>query len=240
LNTLRGGKKYNDYQSDLEKENSIKAITQEIFSLNRDLGSLEKQLELLENNLIQEQKLLKQRNDTSKEIKYADFLSRTFGKKGAPVLIMQNGLSSINKIANEICLLYNVPFKFNLTFIQDDTEDAIGGLNIFITDINDKTRHVSSYSGGEIQLIQLILRFAIQEYISTILRTQTSDVFLCDEAWSEMDSNLAEMAYNIIISKRLFSQIIIITHDTSFCSRFENVVEFLKNGATSTAEMVNG
>jgi len=218
-----------------QKKNVLSLIA----AKNKELGGLENEIEHLQQIISKESTLKKEKEIFRKNALYADFLYRTFGRRGAPSLIVESSLEEINIIANTMCTEYYVPFKFALTFTKEDSnETLLGSLNVVLLDEASKPRHVSSYSGGEMQLAQIVLRFAIQEYLKKYLAKDKLAIFIADEPWSEMDSNLAELAYNIINDKSELAQILIISHDTSFCSKFENVIEVTKLGNETKIELV--
>jgi DNA repair exonuclease SbcCD ATPase subunit len=216
-----------------------KNLVQETSLKNRELGAIENEISNLE-AIISKSSVLKQQKEEYKiKALYSDFIYRAFGKKGAPSLIMEDAFNEINKIANDICVEHYVPFRFAISFVKDDgNESVLGPLNIMLVDETGRSRHVSSYSGGEFQLAQIILRFAVQNYLSNVLNRDKIGILIMDEPWSEQDSNLAEITYRIINDNSRFGQILIISHDTSFCSKFDNVIEVSK-GETTTVKLIN-
>lgn len=205
-----------------EKNQASEALSHK----NKLLGALESEIERLEAITCKEEILKKQLKQAEKTYRYSEFLGRAFSREGIPSIIIDNALPNINRIANDICVDFYVPFRFDISATKETKKgETVENLNIMLIDEAGKTRHVSSFSGGERQLAQLIIRFAIQEYLKQFLYRPAFDIFIGDEIWSEMDSNMMDICFRIISNKKDFEQIIIVSHDHSLVPNFENIID---------------
>jgi DNA repair exonuclease SbcCD ATPase subunit len=205
----------------------------------KDLGVIEGEIERLEAILLKEPALIAEIKTFEINQRYADFISRAFSREGAPALLIDEALPDINKIANDICTTYYVPFRFKI----DSTKEMKNGtkiesLNILLEDESGKTRHVTSYSGGERQLAQLVLRFALQEFLYQRFGKQVLNIFAGDELWSAMDSNCLDICFNILSNKSEFDQIIAVSHSYNLVSKFDCVIESSKQNNLTKFEVI--
>lgn len=218
----------------LKIELEYKKLQDELMSLNKALGHAENELNRHQEIVKKETSVLKQIQSIQTQIKYMDFLKSAFSKEGIPALIIDAAIPKINELCNKICHDFYVPFKFRISSVKEQKSGgSVDQLNIMLVDENDKLRHISSFSGGEMQLAQIILRFAIQDFLTESFGITPFDVFIGDEIWSAQDSNLRDITFKMILSRENFSQTLLITHNHDIKFDFDILVETYKeNGLT--------
>jgi exonuclease SbcC len=230
---IQGDEQYNIHAKRLLSVNERDNYIQILNSKNKELGAIEGDIERLEREIAKELIVKNEIKILEKSRKYSEFLARTFSREGVPSIVIEQALPEINNIANDICINNYISFRFRMnSFKEMQNGTKVDNINVALEDENGKVRHVGSFSGGERQLAQVVLRFALQQYLSKSMNSGFS-IFMGDEIWSQMDANSTELCFNIISSKSEFDQILVISHSYDLVSKFDCIIEVTKNNFTT-------
>jgi len=195
----------------IDKENRQKNIYEiEKEKLNRN-SAIEKINEEIEENQKQKDKIVKLQNDFT-DYEKLDVFTKSFknrlNSKVAP-MITQKATYLFSKITDG---------KYAKLEIDDN-------FDIYIYDNGDKFL-IDRFSGGEIDLANLVLRIAISQTIME-LNSATQISFLAfDEIFGSQDEARREMILKAFYEiKEQFREIFVISHESDVKEGFENVIE---------------
>jgi len=168
----------------------------------------------------------------AKELTRWETLVSAFSKNGIPVLILENALPELERIANDI-LSQMSNGQHSLQFItQRDAkskDSTIETLDIIVRDWAG-TRPFESFSGGEQTRISLAIRFALSELLAN--RTGSKVEFLImDEVLSDQSPEFRDMTIESIkaLSGR-FKKILLISHIPEIQMAFDQQITISEGG----------
>lgn len=201
-----------------EAEQGVQANLKELQSslnlLFARQGSLQNQVDQLVSDKQKHATLSQELAPMAKELVRWETLARAFSKNGIPVLILENILPELERIANDI-LGQMSNGAHTLQFItQRDAkskDSMIETLDIMVTDWAG-TRPFESFSGGEQTRISLAIRFALSELLASRAGSKIEFVVL-DEVLSDQSPEFRELAIEGIkaLAGR-FKKILLISH----------------------------
>ena len=108
--------------------------------------------------------------------------------------------------------------KYDLIEIDND-------FDFFIYD-EGKKYDIKRFSGGEIDLANLVIRIAISEVAAELNGINTTEFLAFDEIFGSQDEERREgilNAFNAI--KEKYSQVFLISHEQDIKDAFENIIE---------------
>lgn len=222
---IKDNKKYED-QLIITKENeqinkeidrcnqSRREIQDNMSVIMSSLGSLNRELEIKEEEKEEEIKALTALEEISKKVKIAEYYNKLFHKNGLPRYIMENSIESINNTIKEL-LSYVV--DFNVEFRIDDKD------NIKIDLIEDgKILSIGSASGMQ----SILSEFAIRNALTDISKTNKYNFMVVDEAFSALDDkrySSLNAVMNFIRDNYDFT--LLISHDQKTKDLVDDVIE---------------
>jgi len=159
-------------------------------------------------------------------------LVRAFSKNGIPVLILENALPELERIANDI-LSQMSNGQHSLQFItQRDAkskDSMIETLDILVRDWAG-TRPFESFSGGEQTRISLAIRFALSELLANRAGSKV-EFIVGDEILSDQSPEFREMTIEAIKSMAgRFKKILIISHIPEIQGAFDQQITISEGG----------
>lgn len=168
----------------------------------------------------------------AKELSRWETLVKAFSKNGIPVLIIENALPELERIANEI-LDQMSNGQHSLQFItQRDAkskDSTIETLDILVRDWAG-TRSFESFSGGEQTRISLAIRFALSELLATRAGSKV-EFIVGDEILSDQSPEFREMTIEAIKSMAgRFKKILVISHIPEIQGAFDQQITINEGG----------
>lgn|GEM_PF-1316995 len=168
----------------------------------------------------------------AKELTRWETLVRAFGKNGIPVLILENALPELERIANDI-LAEMSGGAHSLQFItQRDAkskDSQIETLDILIRDWAG-TRPFESFSGGEQTRISLAIRFALSELLANRAGSKV-EFIVGDEILSDQSPEFRDMTIEAIKSMAgRFKKILVISHIPEVQAAFDQQIVISEGG----------
>ena len=168
----------------------------------------------------------------AKELTRWETLVRAFSKNGIPVLILENALPELERIANDI-LSQMSNGQHSLQFItQRDAkskDSTIETLDILVRDWAG-TRPFESFSGGEQTRISLAIRFALSELLANRAGSKV-EFIVGDEILSDQSPEFREMTIEAIKSMAgRFKKILIISHIPEIQGAFDQQITISEGG----------
>lgn len=205
------------------------ALLTKASGLNQQLGNNETLIKQCEELIAKEGAVKAKQVECSQRLKYADFIHRALDREGAPALVINQALPEINRIANDLCNEFSLPFNFDISYVYEKRSgDSKEALNITLKDNAGKQRHVTSFSGGEKQMARMVFRFSLHRYLKEVNNKNFIDIFIGDEIWSGMDASLRKSAIDMIKKNDAFGQIIVVSHMFDVMNEFSDVYEVYK------------
>ena len=162
-------------------------------------------------------------------------LMRAFGRDGIPLLILENGIPTIEERANDI--LGRMPGGLRLT-LQTQRENKTGGgtrdtLDVLVA-VNGHERSYSLLSGGE----RLRVDFALRVSVAGIGEGLFSTLIL-DETFGTQDAAGRQSLLECLAAIRDdFGLIVVVSHQQEVIDRFPIRVRVEKTAEVSSAEVV--
>ena len=213
-------------------QTTLKELQSSLNLLFARQGSLQNQLDQLVSDKQKHAVLSQELAPVAKELVRWETLARAFSKNGIPVLILENILPELERIANDI-LGQMSNGAHTLQFItQRDAkskDSMIETLDIMVTDWAG-TRPFESFSGGEQTRISLAIRFALSELLASRAGSKIEFVVL-DEVLSDQSPEFRDLAIEGI--KNLagrFKKILLISHIPQVQEAFDQRIILSEGG----------
>lgn len=153
-----------------------------------------------------------------------------------PALIIHDTLSTIMTYANELLDRFNIGAS---VVIDTQALKADGSLkeSLDIKVIRDTfNRSYESYSGGEQEIINFCLRYALSMMLKNLKSTSIRSVYL-DESFASLDAENRNLMMSILSEiKSDFDQIFMITHESELRDSFMSYVQIKKEDGVSVVE----
>ncbi|MCZ6155520.1 SMC family ATPase [Campylobacter ureolyticus] len=198
-----------------ELEEKIKELDKKTDDKNKDLNNNTKILSQIEadekNNIKNEEKKEELINKKDINDKIKNFLEKfkTYINSTISPRISTIASDMFSKITNK---------KYDLIEIDND-------FDFFIYD-EGKKYDIKRFSGGEIDLANLVIRIAISEVAAELNGINTTEFLAFDEIFGSQDEERREgilNAFNAI--KEKYSQVFLISHEQDIKDAFENIIE---------------
>jgi len=159
----------------------------------------------------------------NKELKLYDMFIQATSKRGIPVQLLYSLLPKIN---SEISKILQGVVGFTIELEADLKSNA---MDIYIN-YGDSRRIVELASGMEKMMASLAIRVALIN-ISTLPKT---NMLIIDEGFGALDETNLESCSKLLASfKKLFKNIIIISHIDAIKDIVDNTIEIIKEGVDS-------
>lgn len=218
---------------DAERMNgTLKSMQSDLNALFARQGALKTQYEGLLADQQKHAELSQIIAPQAKELTRWETLVRAFSKNGIPVLILENALPELERIANDI-LSQMSNGQHSLQFItQRDAkskDSMIETLDILVRDWAG-TRPFESFSGGEQTRISLAIRFALSELLANRAGSKV-EFIVGDEILSDQSPEFREMTIEAIKSMAgRFKKILIISHIPEIQGAFDQQITISEGG----------
>jgi DNA repair exonuclease SbcCD ATPase subunit/DNA repair exonuclease SbcCD nuclease subunit len=196
--------------NDLNKK--ISALDNEKISFAGKIGKINSDLEKLNNENTQRQKLLQKMN-------VFELISSAFSRKGVPSSIVTSQMPLINA---EIANILSGIVDFTIELEIDDESDS---MEVYIN-YGDSRRIIELASGMEKMISSIAIRVALIN-ISSLPKT---DMFIIDEGFGALDESGVEACNRLLVSlKKYFKTIFVITHVDGIKDVADTILEISKN-----------
>ena len=195
-------------------------------------GSLQNQVDQLVADKQKHATLSQELAPMAKELVRWETLAKAFSKNGIPVLILENILPELERIANDILgQMSNGAHALQFITQRDakSKDSMIETLDIMVTDWAG-TRPFESFSGGEQTRISLAIRFALSELLASRAGSKIEFVVL-DEVLSDQSPEFRDLAIEGIkaLSGR-FKKILLISHIPQVQEAFDQRIILSEGG----------
>ena len=206
----------------------IRKLEKKINELNQRLGEIRSNLDNVRNELteihrrLSEIEVLKKRlpelegkiQNLSIEKRAYKLLQKTLSESGFPMSIIRKYVDFLSSKTNEYLKSFGASFQIKLIC----SEDAIY-IRIFT---KNAKRPIFTLSNGEKILLELSLRLALAELIEYVYPGITRPKFLIlDGILNALDTDTQRKiihALVYLVEKRKYPQVIVLSHDYSFCN----------------------
>jgi DNA repair exonuclease SbcCD ATPase subunit len=159
----------------------------------------------------------------------ADFrtLAQAFGSRGIQPILIDRATPELEAIANDL-LNRATQGRHQLRIATQAATrkgEVIEAFSILIRDAFGE-RDVAQYSGGELQIIQTVLRIAVALWVSRLNSIQP-ECLIIDEAMNDLDAENKALGVNVFRSlSGLFERIIVITPEPTVAELFPARITF--------------
>ncbi len=212
----------------------IKKISGDISNSNIEVGKFKARIEQHASRRNEANVLLK--DITLKESNAAVYeaLSKAFGRDGIPQLIVDSAIPHLQQIMFDMMSEIDGKWAIRITTQRETQKGTTQERIEILVDDGDDERDISTYSGGEMNLLSTVIRIAF-----SILQAERSGkglkVLVLDEAMYFADNEYSD-AFMRMLKKlpQFFNQIFIISHSEFVLSSIENKIFFARtsNGKT--------
>jgi exonuclease SbcC len=198
----------------LEKEVSEKE--QEVFQIERKIGSVNEQMEQL---LVDKENYEKMKH----KWRIYDQLLSAYGKNGIPLMVLSSELPKIN---TELAKILREVAGFTIELESPDNSNSLD----IVINYGDSRRPIELGSGMEKMMASLAIRVALIN-ISSLPK---SDMIIIDEGFGALDENNIEACNRLLSSlKRYFKTILVISHVDAVKDSVDFMIEINNNGKDS-------
>lgn len=153
-------------------------------------------------------------------------LTKAFGRDGIPQLIVDSAIPHLNDIMHEMMKECDGKWTIRISSQHANKDGSLKEqIDILVDDGNDE-RDISTYSGGEKNLLEMIVRIAF-----SILQAERSGkglkVLVLDEAMYFADDGHSEAFIRMMARlPKYFNQIFVISHSEYILSSIQNKIFF--------------
>ncbi len=213
-------------------QTTLKELQSSLNLLFARQGSLQNQVDQLVTDKQKHATLSQEVAPMAKELVRWETLAKAFSKNGIPVLILENILPELERIANDILgQMSNGAHALQFITQRDakSKDSMIETLDIMVTDWAG-TRPFESFSGGEQTRISLAIRFALSELLASRAGSKIEFVVL-DEVLSDQSPEFRDLAIEGI--KNLagrFKKILLISHIPQVQEAFDQRIILSEGG----------
>jgi len=213
----------------------IKKLNTDIATSNVELGKSKARLEQHADRRAEANILLKDIAQKEANAAVYEALSKAFGRDGIPQLIVDSAIPHLQEIMFDMMSEIDGKWAIRITTQRETQKGTTQERIEILVDDGDDERDISTYSGGEMNLLSTIIRIAF-----SILQAERSGkglkVLVLDEAMYFADHEYSD-AFMRMLKKlpRYFNQIFIISHSEFVLSSIENKIFFARtsNGKTT-------
>lgn len=215
-------------------QNQIKQLQDEQNALHAKVGGLKVQLEALQKDEEERQRLLTEMEPTAKELVRYQTLSKAFGFDGIPFSIVRSVVPELAAQANEI-LAQMTGGKMSLDMkterVQKSNKKEVNALEIWITDYQRGTLPYLSRSGGQRVKAALSVAFALADLKARRAGIQLGMLFIDEPSFLDAEGVDAYCDALELLSQRYPNmKVIAISHDLKMISRFPQVINVIDAG----------
>jgi DNA repair exonuclease SbcCD ATPase subunit len=213
----------------------VKKISGDISNSNIELGKFKARLEQHVARRNEANVLLKDIAQKEANAAVYEALSKAFGRDGIPQLIVDSAIPHLQEIMFDLMSEIDSKFAIRITTQRETQKGTTQERIEILVDDGDDERDISTYSGGEMNLLSTVIRIAF-----SILQAERSGkglkVLVLDEAMYFADNEYSD-AFMRMLKKlpQFFNQIFIISHSEFVLSSIENKIFFARtsNGKTT-------
>lgn len=203
-----------------------------VSELSRKCGQAEGRLEEARRIEARDKAKREELHEAELTAKAKRLLQRAFGQKGVQQLLIDDAIPELEHLADQ--LLERMSGGTQRLRIHTQAENKDGSTRedtrIVVVDAFGE-RDISTFSGGELQVVQCILRIAMARWIAQ-LHGHSPECLLIDEAFSDLDDeNEAKLVDLVNSLPEWVGQVVVVTPKPSVASRFERRVTVSKNFA---------
>ena len=209
-------------------EERIVELSSEINTLNRSIGENDAKLKRYENIRVEMLGLSEELNKTIKEVEILDTLAMAYSREGIPQIIVDSAIPHLQdimfKMLSEIEGRWSVKVSTQHETKSGTTQERI---DILIDDGTEE-RDISTYSGGEMNLLSTVVRVAF-----SVLQAERSGrgikVLVLDECMYFADAEYAEAFVKMLQNlTKYFKQIFVVSHSDSILASIRNKIFFTR------------
>lgn len=215
ISTFQLGANQNSKQISSTDE-ALRAATFSLGKLTADLERVPKTREALDKQ-IQEAVEDRRRN------KVWSHLSQVFGKRGVCNFLIASAVNDMQIIVDELLNASDLGISIELSTQKEKKSGFAETLQILLKNEDGKQYDARSASGGELDMIRVILRLAISRYLQR--KAVKYRVLLLDEPSAAMDSDKTRSLFKLILTqKKYFKQIICVSHSDTLLEFADTVI----------------
>lgn len=212
----------------------IKHLNNEIAAANVEIGKYRAKLE---QHLTRKQELKNLIDDINQKIEKTavyDALTKAFGRDGIPQLVVDSAIPHLQEIMFEMMSEIDGKWAIRIATQRETKSGSTQERIDILVDDGEDERDISTYSGGEMNLLSTIIRIAF-----SILQAERSGrglkVLALDEAMYFADNEYAD-AFMRMLHKlpKYFNQIFVISHSEFVLSSIQNKIFFARTSAGKT------
>ena len=223
-----------DYKEDTHNEIStqveelaemISSSKNQIIVNTKDLEITEERIKSLKEEIIQNQKHVKEYSAVTEYLSLLEDFRRFYSKDGVQKDLRNQSLPLIQKYTKEFFEKFN--FNYSNLILNDEYDISITGPK---GEVN-----LDMVSGGEKIAIALSLRLGITQVMSE----GNIETILLDEPTIHLDSYRRQELINVLRSMSIIPQMIIVTHDEELETAADNIIKVDKEDGISKVENIS-
>ena len=212
-----------------QKQKTLQSVRGEALTLSSDITRLETQIEEIERRAVERQEKYDRVRQLRDDLNgYAD-LRQCFGPRGARQILIDAAAPDLEKIADDLFQRATGGRMRLRIATQKPLQDGSMAetFEILITDDRGE-RDALRYSGGQLQLIQILFRIAVAVWVGNLRGYQPDCLFL-DEAFDRLGAEGTEDLLRVLehLSDEI-GLIVVVTHDTQIAARMRSQVRLEK------------
>ncbi len=241
-NRDRSRKTILDNISTLETE--IKNISAEIDSINKHISRHETNIENFNRQIFENSEKNNRIIELKETVDNQRMLQKCFGAKGVRQILLDNAAPELEAIADDLFQkATGGKFRLRISTQKVNQDGSLAeDFSILVTDERGEREANGGYSGGQLQLIQIIFRIATAVWIGKIRGTKPDCLFL-DEAFDRLGAEGTDDLLNLLsYMQESIGTIITVTHDSQIADRLPGQIRLVKEYSgvkVYTPEMIN-
>lgn len=228
-----------DYIPEISRARSEKDdAQQELAIATKDLGRIEATLDAFQQDRKTLAETEKKIQEKAARLAAYNALAKAFGRDGIAQLIVDSTIPHLQDIMSDLMRELDGTFTIQIR-TQKETKGAYKEVIDILVDDGFGERDIKTYSGGEKQLLKMVIRIAF-----ATLQSERSGkglkVLILDEATDAMDPALADTFIRML--SRLsgsFNQIFVVSHNDYVLSSLSNRIIFSVQGDRTRAILAN-
>jgi DNA repair exonuclease SbcCD ATPase subunit len=212
----------------------LKALNTEMSSINVEIGRYKAKIEQHAERKKEAKSLISDIDQKQGKISVFETLGKAFGRDGIPQLIVDSAIPHLQEIMFDMMSEIDGKWTIRISTQKETNKGTVQERIEILVDDGEDERDISTYSGGEMNLLATIIRVAF-----SILQAERTGkglkVLVLDEAMYFADNDHAE-AFMRMLHKlpKYFNQIFVISHSEFVLSSIQNKIFFArgKDGKT--------
>ena len=209
-------------------EQAVDEVTDEIAALNRSIGEHEAKIKHFGELHTEVTDLIAELNKMDDSLTVLNALALAYNRDGIPQIIVDGAIPHLQDIMYRMLSEIEGRWSIRVATQKETQKGTVQETINILVDDGQEERDISTYSGGEMNLLSTVVRVAF-----SVLQAERSGrgvkVLVLDEAMYFADSEYAEAFMRMLQNlTKCFTQIIVVSHSDSVLASIRNKIFFAK------------